>query len=206
MKQVKFVLASVCCIVAAASPAWGNDTAMITQGGSGSTVMIQQVATSGNNQATVRQGESWYGGGANHAQLMQYSVDNSRIDVVQGGANNQYSVHQFEGTNLHANVNVQSGYYGDMAGEGNSVDISQSGAGAYAWVEQANSMYSRAEIRQGGWGGQNMADIHQSGSGNQARIDQMGGAGHASIRQAGSNPQASIVQSSGSGYYGGRPL
>jgi hypothetical protein len=202
MKHLTSVIASACCLAFAAASAWANDTAMITQGGSGNTVMIEQIATAGNNQASVRQGEGWYSGSGNHAQLVQHGVDNSHIEVVQTGFNNQHMVYQSDGTNLQANVNVYSGQYGGGGGEGNMVDIRQSGANAMAWVEQGGSMVSRAEIWQSGWGGQSFADIHQSGHGNQGRIDQMGGNNQASIQQSGSNLNASIIQNS-NGYYGG---
>ncbi|MFC5459565.1 hypothetical protein [Massilia niabensis] len=201
MKHITFVIASACCLSAAA-PALANDTAKIAQGGTGNTVMIEQIATAGNNHASVRQGEGWYSGSGNHAQLTQRGVDNSRIDVVQSGFNNQHMVHQFDGTNLQANVNVNSGQYGNGGGEGNMVDIRQSGSNAHAWVEQSTSMYGRAEIWQSGWGGSTYADINQSGHANQARIEQMGGDNQASVYQSGSNLNASIIQNS-SGYHGG---
>lgn len=201
MKQAITLIASACCL-AFAAPAWADDTARVTQGGASNSVMIEQIATAGNNHASVTQGEGWYSGSGNHAQLTQYGVDNSRIDVVQSGFNNQYMVRQSDGSNLQALVNVNAGYYGDMVGEGNMVEIHQSGTNAYAWVEQGNSSYSRATIWQSGWGGQSMADINQSGSNNQASIDQVGGGNQASVQQSGNNLQASIMQNSNGGYYG----
>ena len=199
MKHVSSVFAFACCI--AAAPAWAQDSAKIAQGGAGNSAMIEQIATAGNNMARVHQGEGWQSGSGNHAQLMQRAVDSSRIDVMQSGFNNQYSVHQYDGSNLQANVNTNSGMYGQQGGEGNSIQISQSGSNAMAWVEQGGSMNSRVDIWQSGWDGQKMADVWQSGSSNQAMVNQHGGSSQASVHQAGSNLNASITQgSNGYGY------
>lgn len=200
MKHVSSVFALACCI--AAAPTWAEDSAKIAQGGAGNTAMIEQIATAGNNMASVHQGEGWYSGSGNHAQLMQRSVDNSRIDVMQSGFNNQHNVHQYDGSNLQANVNVNSGMYGEQGGEGNWVQISQSGSNATAWVEQGSSMNSRADIWQSGWDGQKMADVWQSGSGNQAMVNQHGGSSQASVYQSGNNLSASITQGANTYGYG----
>ena len=199
MKQASSVVACVLGLACTAAPAWAGDVAQIGQGGASNNAVIEQIATAGNNFATVRQGDPWQGGSGNNAMLMQHAVDNSMIDVYQSGYNSQYHVYQHDGSNLQANVNVNSAYYGDTM-EGNTVMIDQSGYGARAWVEQGGSMYSRAEIVQRGWGGENFADVMQSGSGNQAMIYQEG-SNQGSIYQAGSNLNATIVQiSNGYGY------
>ncbi|MDB5746636.1 MAG: Curlin associated repeat [Massilia sp.] len=116
-------------------------------------------------------------------------------------SHHEYSVHQYDGSKLQANVNTNSGMYGEQGGEGNRIPISQSGSNATARVEQGSSMNSRAEIWQSGWEGQKMADVWQSGSGNQAMVNQHGGSSQASVHQAGSNLSASITQgSNGYGY------
>lgn len=198
MKHVSLIAA--CALAAAAGSASASDSAKITQGGVANTALIEQVSTAGNNSATVVQGEGWYSGSGNMAQLVQQGVGNSQIEVYQSGYANQHMVWQSDGYNLNARINVNSAYYGGDFGEGNTVMIDQSGSDAHAWVEQGNSSYSRAEIWQQGWGGQKFADIFQSGSGNMASVQQMG-SGQATILQAGSNLSASIVQRSDS--YGG---
>jgi hypothetical protein len=200
MKQFSSILA--CALAFAAASASAQDSAKIAQGGVGNSAMIEQVATAGNNSASVNQGDNWYGNGSgNSAQLMQYAVGNSQIEVYQSGYNNQHTVYQSDGYNLQARVNVNSSYYGGGFGEGNSVMIQQSGSDAMASVEQGSSAYSRAEIWQQGWGGQSMADVVQSGYGNMASVQQMGG-GQASIYQSGSNQNASIMQRSDNYGYG----
>lgn len=199
MKHLSSVLA--CALAFAAAPALATDSAKIAQGGTGNNATIEQIGTAGNNHAAVHQGEGWYGGSGNSAHLTQHGVDNSRIDVMQSGYNNQHSVHQYGGSNLQASVNVNSGMYGDMGGEGNSVSIFQSGWNALASVEQNGSYYSRAEISQHGYDGQNMADVWQQGSSNQGMVYQYGGNNQASIQQSGDNLSASITQqSNGYGY------
>ena len=116
MKHVSSVVACVCSLAFAVAPAWANDTARIDQVGTGNQAMIEQISTGGNNQASVHQGDGWYGNSGNSAQLMQYSVDNSRIDVMQSGFNNQYNVHQHDGSNRQASINVNSGMYGQSGG------------------------------------------------------------------------------------------
>jgi len=201
MKQAPSILA--CALAFAAASASAQDSAKIAQGGVGNSAMIEQVSTAGNNTASVNQGDNWYGGGGtgNSAQLMQYGVSNSQIEVNQSGNNNQHSVYQNDGYNLQARVNVNGAYYGGGFGEGNSVMIQQSGSDAMASVEQGGSSYSRAEIWQQGWGGQSMADVVQSGYGNLASVQQMGG-GQASVYQSGSNQNASIMQRSDNYGYG----
>jgi hypothetical protein len=190
MKHLSSVAVTTFGLFLAAAPAWGGDIAQIGQGGASNNAVIEQVATGGNNFAMVRQGSDWQDSNSNNAQLVQHAVDNSLIDVYQSGFNNQYNVYQHDGSNLQANVNMQSSYSGGFS-ESNSVTIEQSGYGARAWVEQGGSMYARAEIVQHGWGGENFADVRQSGIGNQA-----------SIFQSGSNLSASIVQNA-NGYASG---
>ena len=201
MKHVSSVVACVCSLAFATAPAWAQDSARIDQGGAGNQAVIEQIASGGNNQASVHQGEGWYGSSGNSAQLMQHAVDNSRIDVMQSGFNNQYSVFQHDGSNLQASINVNSGMYGQTGGDGNQVTIHQAGWGAWANVEQGGSYFSRAEIVQHGADGQNMADIRQSGSANDALVYQHTGGNQASVQQMGNNLSASIMQqSNGYGY------
>jgi hypothetical protein len=200
MKHVSSIVACALALAAASSSA--QDSAKIAQGGLANSAMIEQVSTAGNNTASVNQGEGWYGGGGgNSAQLMQRGVGNSQIEVYQSGYNNQHMVYQSDGFNLQARINVNSSFYGDGRSEGNSVMIEQSGYDAVAQVEQGGSSYSRADIRQHSWGGPSMADITQSGYGNMASVQQMGG-GQASIYQSGSNLNASIMQRSDHYGYG----
>lgn len=196
------LVACACSLAFAAAPAWADDSAKISQGGVSNTATIEQIATAGNNMASVHQGDGWYySGSGNNAQLLQRGVDNSRIDVMQSGFNNIYRVEQSDGSNLQATINMNAGMYGDMGGEGNMVQIFQSGGNAIASVEQGGSMYSRAEIMQHGWGGQNAADITQQGTNNQGNVFQYGGDNRGSIYQSGNNLNASISQqSSGYGY------
>lgn len=199
MKHVSLIAA--CALAAAAGPVAANDSAKIAQGGVANTALIEQVVSAGNNSATVTQGEGWYSGSGNYAQLVQQGVGNSQIEVFQSGYANEHLVWQHDGYNLNARVNIDSAYYGGGFGEGNTVMIEQSGTDAHAWVEQGNSTYSRAEIWQQGWGGQKFADIFQSGSGNMASVQQMG-SGQATILQSGSNLNATITQRSDSYGYG----
>lgn len=202
MKQSFSLLACVCSLAFAAAPAWAQDGAKIAQGGAGNHAQIEQIASGGSNQASVHQAEGWYGGSGNSAQLMQFGVNSSRIDVMQSGSNNQYGVFQHDGSNLQASVNLNSGMYGEPSGEGNLVQIHQSGWDAWASVEQSGSYFSRAEIVQHGYEGANRADIWQTGGANEAMVHQNGGGNHASIQQAGNSLSASIMQQSGGYGYG----
>lgn len=199
MKHVSSLIACACSLAFAAAPAFAQDSASISQGGAGNHAMIEQIGTAGNNQASVHQGEGWYGSSGNSAQLVQYSVDNSRIDVMQSGFNNQYQVLQHDGSNLQASINVNAGMYGQSGGDGNSVQIHQSGWEAWASVEQGGSYSSRADIMQHGGEGPNRVDIMQSGAFNEAMAYQHTGGNQATIQQVGNNLSASISQQ-GNGY------
>lgn len=179
MKTVSSLVASLG-LAFAVAPALAGDVAQIGQAGSSNNAAIEQIASGGNNFATVRQGDGWQDSTSNNAQLMQYAVDNASIDVYQAGYNNQYSVYQHDGSDLQANVNT-NGLSGGFS-ESSSVTIEQSGHGARAWIEQSG-VYGRAEIVQHGWGGAS-AEILQSGIGNQASIFQVGGNLNATIVQA----------------------
>lgn len=168
----------------AAAPVFAGDIAQIGQVGGANNAVIEQIASGGNNFATVRQGDGAREATANNAQLVQVAVDNSFIDVFQWGFNNQYNVFQHDGADLQANINTNAASYGNGFSESNSVTIDQSGYGARAWVEQGG-MLNRADIVQQSWGG-NSADILQAGTANQAAIFQSGG-----------NLSATIMQSSG---------
>ena len=201
MKHVSSLVACACTLAFAAAPAWAQDSAKISQSGAGDHAVIEQIATGGNNQASVHQGESWYGGSSgNSAQLMQYGVNSSRIDVMQSGFNNHYQVFQHDGSNLQATINAGSGMYGQGGGDSNTVHIHQSGWDAWASVEQGGSYSSRADSMQHGGEGPNRADIMQSGGMNEAMIHQHTGGNQATIQQMGNNLSASISQQGNGGY------
>jgi hypothetical protein len=203
MKRVSSFLACAIGCAFLAAPAWAdNDNAVINQtsdsGGNG--VFIEQIMNYGGNSAVVNQvGDPYsYGSGNNQVNLMQQAVAGSSVEVYQGGQGNDFRISQFNGYNLHAIVNADS-WYGDVGGEFNTLQIEQSGFDSLARVQQSGSAYSQANIRQNGWGGgQNIAEIMQSGYGNQATIEQAGSNLTASIQQMGGSFNASIVQTGGS--------
>jgi hypothetical protein len=185
MKHVSTLAACAIGLAFAASPAWAQDMATIYQeAGSGNTASIEQIGSLGGNTAVVQQGAGW-GGGGNSTQVLQQGVEGSRVEVHQGGSMNQYTVTQLDGRNLEATVNMNAAWWGDSGGHSNFVLIEQSGFDSRATVEQGDSMNSQAEIRQMGWGGQNVADIVSYGENNRASIQQAGGNQLASIQQMG---------------------
>jgi hypothetical protein len=171
-----------------------GNSVMIDQSGSGAVASVEQGGSS-YSHADIRQ-QGW--GGQSMADITQSGSGNMASVEQMGGG--QASIYQ-SGSNLNASIMQRSDNYGYGMSEGNSVMIEQSGSGAVASVEQAGSSYSRADIRQQGWGGQSMADITQSGNGNMASVQQIGG-GQASIYQSGSNLNASIMQRSDNYGYG----
>jgi hypothetical protein len=185
MKHAFSLLACAIGFAALSSPVWADDRAVITQlAGNGNQASIDQINSQGGNFADLYQGEGWYMGSGNSAQLMQQGVADSRISLHQDGNMNQFTVQQFDGRNLEARVNVDASMNGDLGGEGNMITILQSGMDSLAVVEQGSSFYNVAEIRQDGWGGGNMAEIIQSGNSNRASIYQSGSNLSASIRQS----------------------
>lgn len=187
MKPVSSMFACAVILACAASPVLAQDSAQIAQFGEGHHALIEQVSTAGNNSATIYQGTGWYSGYGNQASVMQRNVDSSQVEVHQAGGGNNVMVAQYDGWNLTAHVNVESGWRGELGGYDNSVMIEQTGFDSFASVDQGSSAYSRAEIRQSGmgWG---------DGSGNRAEILQSGANNQASIQQSGSNFNAMIVQ------------
>jgi hypothetical protein len=190
MKHVSSFAAGAIALAFAAAPAWAQDSAFITQYESaGNTAVIEQVASFGNNYATIDQMSPAYYGSGNLARLLQQGVGNSTASIYQSGQMNDHTILQHDGQGLRATINAGGMGYYEPGGEFNTVLIDQSGFDSGAWVNvSGHSSYNRAEIVQG-WGGQNQASISQYYTNNNL----------ASIYQAGSNLTGVINQAGGGG-------
>jgi hypothetical protein len=191
MKRALLAISASLGLAFVATPAFAQDTALISQHGNGGSVMIEQVAGMGTNRISVYQSEGWDGWSSGSVQVNQSQVADSIATVFQSG-NNQINVFQHDGAYL--NVEVNDGNYGPYyGGEFNSVTVDQSGFDAWARVDQFASAYSNANITQASNGGL-MAELFQHGNYNQANIFQAGGNLNATIHQGGENNTASIHQ------------
>lgn len=191
-----FVACAIAFAFAIAVPAGAQDSAFIQQvESSASTATIEQMASLGNNYATIDQVPGAYGGGnGNEARVWQNNVGDADARIYQSGDMNSYSIWQSNGQGLRAGINVFSADMGDSGGQSNNVRIDQSGIDSGAWVDVAGySSFNQAEIMQSG--AYNQAGIHQLySSGNNASISQAGYGQQAAIDQRGGGSNVAIIR------------
>jgi hypothetical protein len=182
MKTRLHAVALAAGVACASASAFAGDTAHATQAGTNNVFSVQQIANSGNNSATIRQGLSGPADG-NSANISQRTVSGSVAVVGQDGIDNL-------GTLDQRNTNASQ------------VTISQQsfGSGSTGAVEQAGTSLSITNLQQVGDG--NSATLSQKQTvGSQTMLLQQGDANTARLTVVGADRSRVNVNQLGTGNY-----
>jgi hypothetical protein len=216
MKPKLYALALAAGLACALAPAFAQDTSTITQLGTNGIAKIDQVGNFGTNDATITQNS----GDANMATIRQTGLGSSTIPtsadatIIQGGGNTNFGfIDQHDSGRVSADIVQDGGNNQSTIVQANSdraaISNTQTGLSNAAMFTQSNVFEGGISYDQTGDGnlvtviqhdgGFLTANGTQTGTGNNAYIDQTGTRAIVETRQEGIANRLTVAQEGGGG-------